>query len=318
MDVYQDNYGEVRKVNSRKPIIPLDYKFKHKGIPQEIIVDPEDRKLYYVDDYYNLIEIGGQNSISIIQNQVVLNQSTNVIAIGVEVTDTMTILVYENGMKLKEGRNYNIIGNNIEKVSGQWDADLEEMIFDFVIFNNISSSSSSDSILPTNGSNGQILIRTSSGMAWADVDITETQYETIVANTLGEDYIVEDTVKSTTSSTAKVPSSFPTGGTSGQALTRTASGMVWADVDITENQYEDIVSNTIGTSYIVDLGSLLDAVENADDSLATDIPIDLPQDGTIGQVLFKTDAGVEWKDLEITKSQYRAIISNTLGDEYIE
>ena len=155
-------------------------------------------------------------------------------------------------------------------------------------------------------------------MAWADVDITETQYETIVANTLGEDYIVEDTVKSTTSSTAKVPSSFPTGGTSGQALTRTASGMVWADVDITENQYEDIVSNTIGTSYIVDLGSLLDAVENADDSLATDIPIDLPQDGTIGQVLFKTDAGVEWKDLEITKSQYRAIISNTLGDEYIE
>lgn len=318
MDVYQDNYGEVRKVNSRKPIIPLDYKFKHKGIPQEIIVDPEDRKLYYVDDYYNLIEIGGQNSISIIQNQVVLNQSTNVIAIGVEVTDTMTILVYENGMKLKEGRNYNIIGNNIEKVSGQWDADLEEMIFDFVIFNNISSSSSSDSILPTNGSNGQILIRTSSGMAWADVDITETQYETIVANTLGEDYIVEDTVKNTTSSTAKVPSSFPTGGTSGQALTRTASGMVWADVDITENQYEDIVSNTIGTSYIVDLGSLLDAVENADDSLATDIPIDLPQDGTIGQVLFKTDAGVEWKDLEITKSQYRAIISNTLGDEYIE
>lgn len=318
MDVYQDNYGEVRKVNSRKPIIPLDYKFKHKGIPQEIVVDPEDRKLYYVDDYYNLIEIGGQNSISIIQNQVVLNQSTNVIAIGVEVTDTMTILVYENGMKLKEGRNYNIIGNNIEKVSGQWDADLEEMIFDFVIFNNISSSSSSDSILPTNGSNGQILIRTSSGMAWADVDITETQYETIVANTLGEDYIVEDTVKSTTSSTAKVPSSFPTGGTSGQALTRTASGMVWADVDITENQYEDIVSNTIGTSYIVDLGSLLDAVENADDSLATDIPIDLPQDGTIGQVLFKTDAGVEWKDLEITKSQYRAIISNTLGDEYIE
>lgn len=318
MDVYQDNYGEVRKVNSRKPIIPLDYKFKHKGIPQEIIVDPEDRKLYYVDDYYNLIEIGGQNSISIIQNQVVLNQSTNVIAIGVEVTDAMTILVYENGMKLKEGRNYNIIGNNIEKVSGQWDADLEEMIFDFVIFNNISSSSSSDSILPTNGSNGQILIRTSSGMAWADVDITETQYETIVANTLGEDYIVEDTVKSTTSSTAKVPSSFPTGGTSGQALTRTASGMVWADVDITENQYEDIVSNTIGTSYIVDLGSLLDAVENADDSLATDIPIDLPQDGTIGQVLFKTDAGVEWKDLEITKSQYRAIISNTLGDEYIE
>ena len=318
MDVYQDNYGEVRKVNSRKPIIPLDYKFKHKGIPQEIIVDPEDRKLYYVDDYYNLIEIGGQNSISIIQNQVVLNQSTNVIAIGVEVTDTMTILVYENGIKLKEGRNYNIIGNNIEKVSGQWDADLEEMIFDFVIFNNISSSSSSDSILPTNGSNGQILIRTSSGMAWADVDITETQYETIVANTLGEDYIVEDTVKSTTSSTAKVPSSFPTGGTSGQALTRTASGMVWADVDITENQYEDIVSNTIGTSYIVDLGSLLDAVENADDSLATDIPIDLPQDGTIGQVLFKTDAGVEWKDLEITKSQYRAIISNTLGDEYIE
>ena len=318
MDVYQDNYGEVRKVNSRKPIIPLDYKFKHKGIPQEIVVDPEDRKLYYVDDYYNLIEIGGQNSISIIQNQVVLNQSTNVIAIGVEVTDTMTILVYENGMKLKEGRNYNIIGNNIEKVSGQWDADLEEMIFDFVIFNNISSSSSSDSILPTNGTNGQILIRTSSGMAWADVDITETQYETIVANTLGEDYIVEDTVKSTTSSTAKVPSSFPTGGTSGQALTRTASGMVWADVDITENQYEDIVSNTIGTSYIVDLGSLLDAVENADDSLATDIPIDLPQDGTIGQVLFKTDAGVEWKDLEITKSQYRAIISNTLGDEYIE
>lgn len=318
MDVYQDNYGEVRKVNSRKPIIPLDYKFKHKGIPQEIVVDPEDRKLYYVDDYYNLIEIGGQNSISIIQNQVVLNQSTNVIAIGVEVTDTMTILVYENGMKLKEGRNYNIIGNNIEKVSGQWDADLEEMIFDFVIFNNIGSSSSSDSILPTNGSNGQILIRTSSGMAWADVDITETQYETIVANTLGEDYIVEDTVKSTTSSTAKVPSSFPTGGTSGQALTRTASGMVWADVDITENQYEDIVSNTIGTSYIVDLGSLLNAVENADDSLATDIPIDLPQDGTIGQVLFKTDAGVEWKDLEITKSQYRAIISNTLGDEYIE
>lgn len=321
MNPYQDNYGEVRKVNSRKPIIPLDYKFKHKGVPAEIIVDPEGRKIYYVDDYYNLVELGGQNNITITKKQVVLTQSNNAISIGTEITENMALFVYENGMILKEGRNYNIVGDHIEKINGTWDADLEEIVFDFVIYGNLGSSSSSDDsgqLLPNNGTNGQILIKTSSGMAWADVDITDDQYNTIVGNTLGTSYLSDEQVTHKTKSSIKVPSKFPTGGISGQALTRTATGMVWADVDITETQYTDMVTNTIGTKYIVNLLSLLDAINKADDDRATDIPVELPQDGSIGQVLFKTDAGAEWKDLEITNTTYRNIIANTLGDKYVE
>lgn len=318
---YQDNYGEVRKVNSRKPIIPLDYKYKHKGIPAEIIVDPEDRKLYYVDDYYNLIEIGGQNNINIIKKQVILTQSNNAVSIGTEITDDMALFVYENGAALKEGRNYNVVGDHIEKINGNWNADLEEIVFDFVIYNNLRASGSDDDsgeLLPQNGTNGQILIKTSSGMAWADVDITDDQYDEIIGNTLGTSYLSDEEVIHTSQKSIKVPSKFPTGGISGQALTRTATGMVWADVDITETQYTDMVTNTIGTKYVVNLLSLLDAIDNADDNTATDIPIELPQDGSIGQVLFKTDAGTEWKDLEITNTTYRNIIANTLGDKYVE
>lgn len=320
---YQDRYDEVRKKNSRKPIIPLKYKFKHKGIPDEIVVDKDTQKLYVVSDNYELLPLGG-NSISVMENKVSITADTTSVDTGLEITEGDILLVFQNGMKITEGLTYNIDGNSIVKINGVWNGDLEEIIFTFILINsdytpNIPDNpSDEDIILPTDGSNGQILIKTTNGMAWADVDISQEQYETIIANTLGTDYLVSETNNNSTNKSINVPSSFPQNGITGQALVRTSTGMAWADVDITEIQYEEIVNNTLGSSYIVDIESLQNALSNINNLISKSIPEGLPQNGTSGQVLYKTDAGSEWKDVDLTDTAYRTIISNTLGDNYIK
>lgn len=318
---YQDNYGEVRKVNSRKAVVPLKYKFKHKAKPDEIVLDIEKAMLYAMNDNYELIPIGGGNGINVLINTVSVTSDTNIIDTGLNLSENSTLIVTQNGMRITEGRNYTINGNNIIKMNGVWNGDLEEIIFTFTLFENGTGGytpPSEDIILPPGGENGQILIKTSSGMAWADVDITNDSYNTIVANTLGTDYILEDASTNNTSSSVQVPTVFPQNGISGQTLTRTVNGMAWADVDITQEVYENIVTDTIGNVYIVDITQLANAINDTSALSSTTIPDELPQNGTDGQILYKTAAGVEWKDLDLTDTSYRTIISNTLGDSYIK
>ena len=318
---YQDNYGEVRKVNSRKAVVPLKYKFKHKAKPDEIVLDIEKAMLYAMNDNYELIPIGGGNGINVLINTVSVTSDTNIIDTGLNLSENSTLIVTQNGMRITEGRNYTINGNNIIKMNGVWNGDLEEIIFTFTLFENGTGGytpPSEDIILPSGGENGQILVKTSSGMAWADVDITNDSYNTIVTNTLGADYILENTNENNTSSSIQVPTTFPQNGISGQALTRTITGMAWADVDITKEVYENIVTDTIGNVYIVDITQLANAINDTSALSSTTIPGELPQNGTDGQILYKTAAGVEWKDLDLTDTSYRTIISNTLGDSYIK
>lgn len=325
---YQDNYGEVNKVNSRKPVIPLKYGQSYKGVPNEIVLDKDKAKLYAVDDNFELIPIVGSsgNCISVSSHTQSITSSTTKVDIGYSLNKGDILIVYQNGIRLNEGINYIVNGTEIQKINGIWDADLEEIVFTFTLFKKISESSDDSDvnpddniILPQNGSNGQILIKTVSGMAWADVDITDEQYRTVILNTIGEDYILGESTNNNATRSVKVPESFPKNGVSGQALVRTNNGMVWADVDITEEQYENIVDNTIGKKYIVNIVSLAEALDIQVQSLeSTKIPEGIPFDGTSGQVLYKTDAGVEWKDLDLTNTAYNNIISNTLGDEYLQ
>lgn len=326
---YQDNYGEVNKVNSRKPMIPLKYDQSYKGVPDELVLDIKKAKLYAVNDNYKLIPIvGNADGVKIIRRTQSITANTNSVNIGLVIAKGDTLEVKQNGITINEGINYNIENGQIVKIKGVWNGDLEEIIFTFTLFKKQSSSGGGetvdpgdddDVILPQNGENGQILIKTVSGMAWADVDITDEQYRSIVQNTIGADYLVGESTNNHATRSVRVPSSFPQNGITGQALVRTTDGIVWADVDITEEQYDDIIDNTIGTKYTVSLTSLAEACEISAQSLEpVKIPEGIPFDGEEGQVLYKTDAGVEWKDLDLTNTAYRNIISNTLGDKYLQ
>lgn len=326
-EAYQDNYGEVNKVNSRKPMIPLKYAQSYKGVPDELVLDIDNAKLYAVNDNYKLIPIvGNADGVKIVKRTQSITANTNTVNIGLTISEGDTLEVKQNGITINEGINYTIENGQIVKINGIWNGDLEEIIFTFTLFKKQSSSSGGtvdpggddDVILPQNGENGQILIKTVSGMAWADVDITDEQYRTIVQNTLGSDYLLGESTNNHATRSVKVPDSFPQNGVTGQALVRTANGIVWADVDITEEQYDDIIDNTIGTKYTVSLTSLAEALEISVQSLEpVKIPEGIPFNGEEGQVLYKTDAGVEWKDLDLTNTAYRNIISNTLGDKYL-
>ena len=251
-------------------------------------------------------------------NTVLVTADTNIVDTGLIIPEKSSLIVTQNGMKISEGINYTINGNSIQKINGVWNGDLEEILFTFVLFENSKNSSQDieDVVLPSGGENGQILVRTASGMAWADVDITNDSYQTIVANTLGANYLVEGEDTNVGRSTS-IPNTFPSNGIAGQALTRTASGMAWADVDITRETYENIVTDTIGSVYIVDITQLSNSINDTSNLTSTGIPVELPQNGSSGQVLYKTAAGVEWKDLDLTDTSYRTIVSNTLGNSYI-
>lgn len=324
---YQDNYGEVNKVNSRKPIIPLKYGQSYKSVPNEIVLDIDRAKLYGVNDDFKLIPIVGNGTcIRVYSHTQSITSSTNKVDIGYTVSQGDVLTVLQNGVRINEGVNYIVNNTEIQKINGIWDADLEEIVFTFTLFKKVSESDDgSDTnpddsvILPQNGANGQILIKTVSGMAWADVDITDEQYKTVILNTLGEDYILGESTNNNATRSVKVPESFPQNGVTGQALVRTDDGIVWADVDITEEQYENILDNTIDKKYIVNIMSLAEVLDIDVQSLeSSKIPEGIPFDGTSGQVLYKTDAGVEWKDLDLTNTAYNSIISNTLGDEYLQ
>lgn len=76
--------------------------------------------------------------------------------------------------------------------------------------------------------------------------------------------------------------SYPAGGTTGQVLTKTASGVEWKDVPEGENELPSGGTN----GQVLTKTSSGTAWQNA--------PTELPSGGTEGQVLKKTSSGVEW------------------------
>lgn len=76
--------------------------------------------------------------------------------------------------------------------------------------------------------------------------------------------------------------SYPAGGTDGQVLTRTSSGVAWKDIPEDEPELPSGGSN----------GQVL--TKTASGTTWQDIPKEIPTGGTVGQVLKKTPTGVEW------------------------
>lgn len=316
MKKYSDNYGELRKETSRIPVLPQTYINKHKAVANEILTDENTETLWLKTTDGRLVPLG--KNTTIIQKYIKIDYDTTLIPLGETLHKGDAITVYQNGVYLAENLVYKINDTSI-KAEGdyKWKGSFEEIIFAFTIIRNQETLDAVDDeniTLPEFGEAGQVLVKTESGIAWADLDLTTKQYETIIANTLGEEYIEHDNVDDSQYSNASIatPESFPEG-TIGQVLVRTSDGMGWVDVDITKEKYEDIVTNTLGEKYIVSLeGGLL--YDNID---SVPIPNGIPLNGTPGQILFKTESWCEWQDVELNNVQYRRIISNTLGDNFI-
>lgn len=316
MKRYSDNYDELRKETSRLPVIPLKYLEHHKGVPNEIVVDKNTETMYVVDDDYDLLPLG--KNVNVIKKYVKIDYDTTLVPIGETLKKGDSISVTENGINIAENLVFTLNETSI-KAEGDyvWQGGFEEIIFCFTIIRNQekvdTNTEPEELVLPEFGEAGQVLIKTDSGIAWADLDITQAQYETIVANTLGEEFIQDEETESVVNASIATPNTFPSNGTIGQVLVRTAEGMGWVDADITKEQYEDIVTNTLGEKYIVNLegGLLYDSIDSVE------IPNGIPFNGQPGQILFKTESWVEWQDVELNQIQYRRIISNTLGDNFI-
>lgn len=315
MEKYSDNYGELKKETSRIPVLPLTYVNRHKAAPNEILTDENTETMWLKTSNGRLVPLG-KNTI-IIQKYIKIDYDTTLIPIGETLHKGDAITVYQNGVYLAENLVYRINDTSI-KAEGDyvWKGSFEEIVFAFTIIRNQEAEETVDDtniVLPEFGEAGQVLVKTESGIAWADLDITNKQYETIIANTLGEEYIEHDNVEDQyNNASIASPESFPEGNI-GQVLVRTSDGMGWVDVDITKEKYEDIVTNTLGEKYIVNLeGGLL--YDNID---SVPIPNGIPFNGTPGQILFKTESWCEWQDVELNNVQYRRIISNTLGDDFI-
>lgn len=76
--------------------------------------------------------------------------------------------------------------------------------------------------------------------------------------------------------------SYPAGGTDGQVLTKTSSGVAWKNIPEGEPELPSGGSN----------GQVL--TKTASGTAWQDVPKELPTEGTVGQVLKKTSTGVEW------------------------
>lgn len=316
MKKYSDNYGELRKETSRIPVLPQTYINRHKAVPNEILTDENTETLWLKTTDGRLVPLG--KNTTVIQKYIKIDYDTTLIPLGETLHKGDNVTVYQNGVYLAQNLVYKINDTSI-KAEGDycWKGSFEEIIFSLIIIRTqetLGGTDKEDIVLPEFGEAGQVLVKTESGIAWADLDITDKQYETIVSNTLGEEYVEHDDVDDSQYNNVSIatPESFPEGSI-GQVLVRTTDGMGWVDVDITKQKYEDIVNNTLGKKYIVNLegGLLYDGIDSVP------IPKGIPFDGTPGQILFKTESWCEWQDVELNNVQYRRIISNTLGDNFI-
>jgi len=129
--------------------------------------------------------------------------------------------------------------------------------------------------LPSGGTTGQVLTKTSNGEAWADAP-----KELPTSGSAGQ-FLKKTANGVEYASVNEVPS----GGITGQVLTKTASGEAWADAP------KELP--TSGTA-----GQFLKKTENGVEYASVS---EVPSGGTTGQVLIKTANGVEWGNSEVVK-----------------
>lgn len=138
------------------------------------------------------------------------------------------------------------------------------------------------SIIPDNGSVGQVLTKTSAGYGWEDLPEDEIPADGTAGQVLTADADGNPVW-------ANLPEAeLPTGGSNGQVLTLVSGSPAWADVPETEDEIP-----TDGTA-----GQVL--TKTANGFAWGDLPeqeAELPADGTDGQVLTLTDGSPAWANL---------------------
>lgn len=138
------------------------------------------------------------------------------------------------------------------------------------------------SIIPDNGSVGQVLTKTSAGYGWEDLPEDEIPADGTAGQVLTADADGNPVW-------ANLPEAeLPTGGSNGQVLTLVSGSPAWADVPETEDEIP-----TDGTA-----GQVL--TKTAGGFAWGDLPeqeAELPAEGADGQVLTLTDGSPAWADL---------------------
>lgn len=129
---------------------------------------------------------------------------------------------------------------------------------------------------------------------------------------------------------ADAPDGLPDGGTEGQVLTKTSTGAQWDDVpsDLPEGGTDGqiLTKTTDGTAWADAPSGLPEGgtdgqvlTVGTDGPEWADVPSELPTGGTAGQVLAKTDDGTEWADPAESETQTVTLLSTgwtQSGDRY--
>lgn len=140
---------------------------------------------------------------------------------------------------------------------------------------------------------------TASEIGAAAADHTHSQYATTDS--------LESTVSDFTDAlNAKLDN--PSGGTTGQVLTKTASGEAWQSIDIpdpvtVDSALSDTSENPVQNKVIYDkfetmTSDFADMLGTKADKDALSTKLDAPSGGSTGQVLQKTESGTQWANMQ--------------------
>lgn len=140
---------------------------------------------------------------------------------------------------------------------------------------------------------------TASEVGAAAADHTHSQYATTDS--------LESTVSDFTDAlNAKLDN--PSGGTTGQVLTKTASGEAWQSIDIPDpvtidSALNDTSTNPVQNKVIHDkfetmTSDFADMLGTKADKDALNTKLDAPSGGSTGQVLQKTESGTQWANMQ--------------------
>ena len=104
---------------------------------------------------------------------------------------------------------------------------------------------------------------------------------------------------------------IPQDGRTGTILIKVDNTICWASYDLTDELYEGMITANLGSMYVDDTEVDRYMSEPAP------LPETFPQEGTTGQVLVRTENGIGWCDINITKETYVDAVTNSIGVNYI-
>ena len=128
--------------------------------------------------------------------------------------------------------------------------------------------------LPSDGKVGQVLTKTSTGVAWGDIESGDNYPS---GGTTGQ--VLKKTSTGVEWGDDEKGFELPTGGTDGQVLKKRGETVIWQDDK--DTTYNKATQST-------------DGLMSKEDKSKLDNIISIPDGGSSGQVLKKTETGVEW------------------------